>query len=991
MAEEFIKVRGARSHNLKNIDVDIPKHKLVVITGLSGSGKSSLAFDTIYAEGQRRYVESLSAYARQFLGLMEKPDVDLIEGLSPAISIDQKTAGHNPRSTVGTITEIYDYLRLLFARAGHPRSPVTGARLQKQTVQEIVDTIAGLPKSRSLDELKLMLLAPVIKNRKGTYEELFNRLLGQGFARVRVDGQLYSLEEDIKLDKQIKHNIEVVVDRLVIRLSTAEDADQLKRITDSVEQCINLAEGEVLVNLTDTNEDLFFSENLVDPATGQSFSVIEPHSFSFNSPFGACPQCNGLGNINEIDSKLVYNPRLTIAEGGIFPWSRSADNSDSWYMKILQGVADAEGFSLKTQIGKLTEDQLHKVLYGTGEKIYKINFERPDQRGISEYNTRFEGVINNLLRRYEQTDSDIIRREIEEYMVSKPCPTCQGYRLKHEALAVTVRGLNIVDVGNMSIQQACDWVNGLQNGKTVDLPITSIIESLFKINKIEATDDELTNQEREIVKQVFKEILDRLNFLVSVGLNYLTLNRTAKTLSGGEAQRIRLASQIGTGLSGVLYVLDEPSIGLHQRDNDRLLKTLFRLKDLGNSVLVVEHDEDTIRHADHVIDIGPGAGEHGGKVVFTGTPEELMASESTTGQYIGGKKKIVREDIYSEIKKLGIKIKPREDKQWFNIENVRHHNLKGVDLEVPLGRFVCITGVSGSGKSSLINEVMYPLLAQHLYGSKVEIGSYGNVRGLDLFDKVIDIDQSPIGRTPRSNPATYTNVFGDIRTIFAGTKEAKVRGYLPGRFSFNVKGGRCENCQGDGVIKIEMQFLPDVYVTCEVCNGKRYNRDTLQVDFKGKNIADVLDMTIEEATEFFANVPKIYSKLKTLLDVGLGYIKLGQPATTLSGGEAQRIKLASELTKRSTGKTIYILDEPSTGLHFEDIRKLLIVLHSLVAQGNTVVVIEHNLDIIKTADWIVDLGPEGGEEGGQILAAGTVKDIKNTPGSYTGEWLTKLS
>jgi excinuclease ABC subunit A len=992
MAEEFIRVRGARAHNLKNINLDIPKNKLVVITGLSGSGKSSLAFDTIYAEGQRRYVESLSAYARQFLGLMEKPDVDLIEGLSPAISIDQKSAGHNPRSTVGTVTEIYDYLRLLYARVGHPRSPVTGERLTRQTVQQIVDRILHLPQEQDQPEVKIMLLAPLVKNRKGTYEELFARLLGQGYVRARVNKEIYSLEEDIKLDRYQKHSIEVVVDRLIVKPADREDKEFIKRLTDSVELTLNLGEEEMLLNLVDSNEDIFFSEKLVDPASGQSFPEIEPHTFSFNSPHGACPTCSGLGVIKEIDPLAIYNPRLTIAEGGIYPWSRSADNMDSWYMKLLGKVADEVGFSLRTPLGKLSAEHLQIILYGNGEKIYNLKFDRPDNRGVAAYNAKFEGVIPNLLRRYQETDSDQIRKEIEEYMDDKVCNTCKGYRLKLEALSVTIRGLNIVDVGNMSIQDAFDWVTALQQTQPVTKLHDSIITKLFTMPPVSPEVDDLTGQEIEIAKQVFKEILDRLNFLVSVGLNYLNLNRSANTLSGGESQRIRLASQIGTGLSGVLYVLDEPSIGLHQRDNDRLLATLERLKQLGNSVLVVEHDDDTIKAADYVIDMGPGAGEHGGEVAFAGTYAQMMQKPtSITGEYLAGKKQITNERLDKAIAAIGIKAKPKNNPNRLRIFGATHHNLKNVDLEIPLGKFIAVTGVSGSGKSSLINDILYPVLARELNGSKAKPGTFREYRGVEHLDKIINIDQSPIGRTPRSNPATYTGVFTEIRNIFAMTSESKTRGYKPGRFSFNVKGGRCEHCQGDGVIRIEMQFLPDVYVTCEVCNGQRYNRDTLQIDYKGKNIAQVLEMTIEEATEFFTNITMIHNRLKTLMDVGLGYIRLGQSATTLSGGEAQRIKLAAELSKRSTGKTMYILDEPSTGLHFDDIYKLLIVLHSLVAQGNSVLVIEHNLHIVKTADWVIDLGPEGGDKGGEIIAEGTVEQIINTPNSYTGQWLKKMS
>ncbi|MCA9386977.1 excinuclease ABC subunit UvrA [Candidatus Dojkabacteria bacterium] len=1005
MADEFIKVRGARTNNLKNINVDIPKDKLTVITGLSGSGKSSLAFDTIYAEGQRRYVESLSAYARQFLGLMEKPDVDLIEGLQPAISIDQKSTGHNPRSTVGTVTEIYDYLRLLFARLGHPRSPVTGRRLQKQTVQQIVDRILDYSDIIG-EEVKLMILSPVIKNRKGTYEELFTRFLSQGFVRIRVDGHMYNLEEDIKLDRFVKHNIDLVIDRLVIKNDSKDDEAFVKRLTDSVELAINNGDGELLVNIVDesqraklgdikltANGDIFYSEKLVDPETGESFPEIEPHSFSFNSPHGACKTCIGLGSIKEIDQSLIYNPRLTIMEGGIYPWTRVIENESSYTMNLIQAVAEDKGIDLRKPIGELSEEHFNIVMFGTGSKKYAVNYTNSNGE-TNRWNSKFEGVIPNLMRRYEETDSDYIRKEIEQYMIEKECPTCLGYRLKKESLSVTIAGSNIVDVTNMSINDAFDWISSLADeSKKLDRKEESILQKIFEFKEISSEDDMPTAQEREIGTQIFKEISMRLNFLISVGLDYLTLSRTARTLSGGEAQRIRLASQIGTGLTGVLYVLDEPSIGLHQKDNEKLIKTLENLRDIGNTVVVVEHDEDTINQADYVVDIGPGAGEHGGAVVAVGSTDNIKAvSESITGQYLSGKKTIDKEEIYEEIEKLDSlgEIKPKNNKNSLKLTNLTHNNLKGFDLEIPLGKMVCVTGVSGSGKSSTINDILYPVLSKHIYGSKTVPGAYGSVQGLEHIDKVIDIDQSPIGKTPRSNPATYTGVFTQIRELFAGTKEARARGYKAGRFSFNVKGGRCEKCQGAGVIQISMQFLPDVYVTCDECHGHRYNRETLQIDYKGKNISDVLNMTVEEGAIFFENISSIATKLKTLLDVGLGYIRLGQAATTLSGGESQRVKLASELAKRSTGKTMFILDEPTTGLHFEDVRKLLIVLHGLVAKGNSVVVIEHNLDVIKTADWIIDLGPEGGEKGGTIVAMGTPDDVANTEGSYTGEWLKRL-
>ena len=931
-----IKIRGARTNNLKNISLDIPKNKLTVITGLSGSGKSSLAFDTIYAEGQRKYVESLSAYARQFLGLMEKPDVDTIEGLSPAISIDQKSSGHNPRSTVGTVTEIYDYLRLLFARVGHPRSPITGRRLEKQTVQQIVDDILSYSEKFSSD-IKVMLLSPLIRNRKGTYEELFSRFLSQGYVRVRVDGQTYNLEEEIKIDKFVKHNIELIVDRLAIKADSKEDKDFIKRLTDSVELALNLGDGEILVNIPDYKKepvtklkindknDVFYSEKLVDPETGESFTEIEPHSFSFNSPFGACPVCHGLGSIKEIDPSNIYNPRLTIAEGGIYPWARIVENEDSYNYNLLEEVAKKEGFSLRVPIGKLSEKEINLVLFGAGDNEYTITYTNfMGQR--KTHSTKFEGVIPNLTRRYYETDSEYIKSEIEQYMIEKSCDACHSYRLKNDVLAVTIRGRNIVDIGNMSIKEAFDWMKDLAESKKPEDDGKTILKEIFNFASINPKDDDISEQEKIIGKQIFKEIKTRLNFLVSVGLDYLTLNRAARTLSGGESQRIRLASQIGTGLTGVLYVLDEPSIGLHQKDNSKLIDTLERLKELGNTVIVVEHDEDTMRKADHIVDIGPGAGEHGGRIIAEGKVEDIeKVEESLTGQYLSGKIKITKDAILKEVKKINngslANIKPQNHNSKLVISGVKHHNLKGVDVEIPLGKFVCITGVSGSGKSSLINDVLYKALAKHLYRAKDVPGEYNELRGLENIDKVIDIDQSPIGRTPRSNPATYIGMFNLIRDIFAQTKESKVRGYKPGRFSFNVKGGRCEKCEGAGLIKISMQFLPDVYVTCETCKGQRFNRETLQIDYKGKTIADVLNMTVEEGVEFFSSINTISSKLQTLQDVGLGYIKLGQGATTLSGGESQRVKLSSELSKRSTGKTLYILDEPTTGLHFEDVTK----------------------------------------------------------------------
>ncbi|NNU99330.1 excinuclease ABC subunit UvrA [Geobacillus sp. DSP4a] len=934
---EKIIVKGARAHNLKNIDVEIPRGKLVVLTGLSGSGKSSLAFDTIYAEGQRRYVESLSAYARQFLGQMEKPDVDAIEGLSPAISIDQKTTSRNPRSTVGTVTEIYDYLRLLFARIGRPICPTHGIEIQSQTIEQMVDRLLAYP-----ERTKMQILAPIVSGKKGTHAKTLEDIRKQGYVRVRIDGEMRELTEDIELEKNKKHSIDVVVDRIVIKDGIAS------RLADSLETALKLADGKVVVDVIGEGE-LLFSEKHACPYCGFSIGELEPRLFSFNSPFGACPDCDGLGVKLEVDLDLVIpNDELTLKEHAIAPWE---PQSSQYYPQLLEAVCRHYGIPMDVPVKELPKEQLDKILYGSGgEPIY---FRYTNDFGqVREQYIAFEGVIPNVERRYRETSSDYIREQMEKYMAEQPCPTCQGYRLKKESLAVLVGGKHIGEVTAMSVTEALAFFDGL----------------------------ELTEKEAQIARLILREIRDRLGFLQNVGLDYLTLSRSAGTLSGGEAQRIRLATQIGSRLTGVLYVLDEPSIGLHQRDNDRLIATLKSMRDLGNTLIVVEHDEDTMLAADYLIDIGPGAGIHGGEVVAAGTPEEVMDNpNSLTGQYLSGKKFI---PIPAE--------RRRPDGRWLEVVGAREHNLKNVSVNIPLGTFVAVTGVSGSGKSTLVNEVLYKALAQKLHRAKAKPGEHRDIRGLEHLDKVIDIDQSPIGRTPRSNPATYTGVFDDIRDVFASTNEAKVRGYKKGRFSFNVKGGRCEACHGDGIIKIEMHFLPDVYVPCEVCHGKRYNRETLEVTYKGKNIAEVLDMTVEDALDFFASIPKIKRKLETLYDVGLGYMKLGQPATTLSGGEAQRVKLAAELHRRSNGRTLYILDEPTTGLHVDDIARLLDVLHRLVDNGDTVLVIEHNLDVIKTADYIIDLGPEGGDRGGQIVAVGTPEEVAEVEESHTGRYLKPI-
>ncbi len=931
-----ISIKGAREHNLKNIDVEIPRDKLVVITGLSGSGKSSLAFDTIYAEGQRRYVESLSAYARQFLGLMEKPDVDQIDGLSPAISIDQKSASRNPRSTVATVTEVYDYLRLLFARIGVPHNPKTGEVLTKQTSQQIVDLILEYPK-----DTKIILLAPIVKDKKGEHRHLLDEIQKAGYSRVRLDGNIIPIDEVPDLDRQKKHTIEVVTDRLTV------DKDNPQRLVESVEAALHLGDGVITVQNFDTKKEQLYSEHYTTEDSDFALPEIEPRLFSFNSPHGACPNCMGLGTLLVVDPDLIIpNRRLSILEGAIRPWSRTTQRLN-WYTKLLQAVADKNGFSLQRPVDELTKDQLYLVLYGTGDE--PVGVPGPGGR---IYKTKFEGIIPNLERRYRESDSDFVKREIEKYMTTQICGVCSGKRLKPEVLAITIQDKSIADIAEMTVEQSLDYYKKLK----------------------------LVDNELKISKQIIKEILARLMFLNDVGLGYLSLDRSANTLAGGEAQRIRLATQIGSSLMGVLYILDEPSIGLHQRDNDRLIATLKRLRDLGNTVIVVEHDEDTIRAADYVLDIGPAAGEHGGEVVAAGTPQKVASNKkSLTGQYLTGTKKI---EVPRQRRKPSGKA--------LKIVDATEHNLKNITVEIPLGIMTVVTGVSGSGKSSLINDILARRLSQEYHRSQEPAGKCKAIEGTEHLDKVIDIDQSPIGRTPRSNPATYTGAFNDIRELFAMVPEAKIRGYTAGRFSFNVKGGRCENCKGDGIIKIEMHFLPDVYVTCDVCHGKRYNREALEILYKGKNISDVLEMTVEEAAEFFQNIPAVNRKLETLNNVGLGYIKLGQPATTLSGGEAQRIKLASELSRRATGRTLYILDEPTTGLHFEDVRRLLEVLNALVAMGNSVLIIEHNLDVIKCADWLIDLGPEGGSGGGQVVGVGTPEKIATLKESHTGQYLKRL-
>ena len=950
MADQLI-IRGAREHNLKDVSIDLPRDSLIVFTGLSGSGKSSLAFDTIFAEGQRRYVESLSAYARQFLGQMDKPDVDFIEGLSPAVSIDQKSTSKNPRSTVGTITEVYDYLRLLYARAGRPHCPTCGAPIERQTPQQIVDRVLALEEGR-----RFQVLAPVIRGRKGEYVELFKQLQTQGFSRVRVNGETYPLDEPPQLDKQKKHTIEVVIDRLAVKESAK------RRLTDSVETALQLAGGLVVLDFVDLeardpHREMRFSEKMSCPNEHPiDTDELEPRSFSFNSPFGACPVCHGLGTRMEVDPELVVpNPQATLGEGAIQPWSQA--HVADYFLRLMGALGEELGFDLNTPWEDLSAPAQRSILDGHSTKVHVVTRNRYGRQRA--YYAEFEGVRTYIERRHREAESDTSRERFEGFMREVPCPACGGSRLKPVSMAVTLGGhrenggKNIAEVCALPINEAADYLRHL----------------------------DLTTRERQIGEQVLKEIQERLNFLLDVGLDYLSLDRPSGSLSGGEAQRIRLATQIGAGLVGVLYVLDEPSIGLHQRDNHRLIETLVRLKDLGNTLIVVEHDEDTIRVADWVVDIGPGAGEHGGQVVHSGSVEGLLSHpDSMTGQYLSGRREIPVPEVR----------RPRTKDRELTVHGAREHNLRDIDVSFPLGLFVAVTGVSGSGKSTLVNDILYTSLAKQIYNARAVPGRHQRISGLEHVDKVIHVDQSPIGRTPRSNPATYTGVFDHIRKLFASTPEAKMRGYLQGRFSFNVKGGRCEACAGDGTIKIEMNFLPDVYVPCEVCHGARYNRETLEVHYKGKTIAEVLDMPIEEAAEFFAAVPAIARHMKTLVEVGLGYVRLGQPATTLSGGEAQRVKLSSELQKRSTGRTVYVLDEPTTGLHFEDIRKLLLVLGRLVDQGNSVLVIEHNLDVIKTADWLVDMGPEGGSRGGMVVAEGTPEAVAAHPDSFTGEFLAPL-
>ena len=977
MALDKLVVRGAREHNLKNITIEIPRDKLVVITGLSGSGKSSLAFDTIYAEGQRRYVESLSAYARQFLGLMEKPNVDQIEGLSPAISIDQKGSGRNPRSTVGTVTEVYDYLRLLYARVGQPHCPTCGEPISQQSATQIVDSIMEMPEGS-----RILILAPLIKDRKGHHKNVFEDLQKQGYVRVRVNGEIYEVTETPELDRYKMHTIEAVVDRLVVHHHEPDPENpdtpsaDLTRLSDSVETALRLGEGVLIlsdVSDRDNPKDRTYSEHFSCIKCGTSLPEIEPRTFSFNSPHGACPTCTGLGSLQEFDPELILDEELSLADGGVIAWRRQGeDDNDGYYGQVLQAVGRQFAIPFNVPIKELSAKQRDIILYGPPRKD-KIRIEYKTGSGDTRYyDTGFSGVLPSLQRRYQETSSEYIRTKLEEYMSVRPCPTCGGKRLRPEALSVFIDGQSIYDVTNRAVDETLAWIHRLQGSST---PAQASVNG-----NGHSSPAILSQRQQTIAQQVLKEIAARLGFMVNVGLDYLTLNRTAVTLSGGESQRIRLATQIGSQLMGVLYILDEPSIGLHQRDNARLIDTLQGMRDLGNTVLVVEHDEDTIRAADWVVDMGPGAGEHGGYVVASLPQDKFVYSpESLTAQYLRGEKRI---EIPAE--------RREGNGNYLTIRGASENNLRNVDVQIPLGKFVAVTGVSGSGKSTLVVEVLYKRLAQLMYRAKDRPGKHIAIEGIEYIDKIIEIDQSPIGRTPRSNPATYVGLFTYLRELYASLPEAKTRGYKPGRFSFNIKGGRCETCQGDGIIRIEMQFLPDVYVPCEECKGKRYNRETLEIKFRGKSIAEALEMTVEEGLEFFQNIPRIRNKLETLNAVGLGYVKLGQPATTLSGGEAQRIKLSKELSRRATGNTFYILDEPTTGLHFEDVRKLLMVLHELVNMGNTVLVIEHNLDVIKSCDWLIDMGPEGGNKGGYILAEGTPEHIAAYPKSYTGHFLAPI-
>lgn len=996
MTNDKIIIKGARQHNLKNIDLEIPKNKLVVFTGISGSGKSSLAFDTLYAEGQRRYVESLSAYARQFLGVMDKPDVDYIEGLSPAISIDQKAASHNPRSTVGTTTEIYDYLRLLFARVGHPHCPICGREISRMSVQQIAEAAISKIKDSSKKQYRFFVMAPVVKDRKGEFTSLFEDLRKKGFSRVRIDGHLRDLSEDFMLLKNNKHTIDVVVDRLAldkqslilaeahikrslpsagadVKKSVAqrspeqsEGSNYYSRMIQSIETAAKIGEGSVIISeVLDASldfpqnpkklEDHLYSERFACPIDNIALSEVEPRLFSFNSPHGACPECTGLGSLLEIDPESILNPILSILEGGILPWSKLGTN-ETWFTRLIEAVGKEYGFGMNTRLGELSDEARKVLLYGAGNKEFSVEGKNRQGRWTSFYST-FKGLVENLKERYRDTESEWVKSEIEKYMVREICPKCKGARLKDESLSVTVDQLNIAELTTMAIREALEWTKTL-GGISI-----------------------LSGREQQIAKAILKEIISRLQFLVDVGLDYLTLDRPSMTLAGGESQRIRLASQIGSGLSGVLYVLDEPSIGLHQRDNTRLITTLKKLRELGNTVIVNEHDAETMLESDYMFEIGPGAGEHGGRIVAQGTPADILKNpDSLTGKYLSGRKKI---EILPESKR-------GEDLGVLEVVKASEHNLKNISVKFPLGQLISITGVSGSGKSTLVHDVLFKSLAQKFYRAKEKPGKHEQILGIENLDKVVLVDQSPIGRTPRSNPATYTGAFTFIRELFASSPEAKIRGYGPGRFSFNVKGGRCEVCEGDGQIKIEMQFLPDVFVTCEGCDGKRYNREALEIHFKDKDISQVLDLTVEEALEFFTNIPQVKNKFSVLNEVGLGYIRLGQPATTLSGGEAQRIKLSSELSKRQTGRTVYILDEPTTGLHFADIERLLKILRRLVDLGNTVIIIEHNLDVVKNADWVIDLGPEGGVGGGTLVAEGTPAQIAKAKNSYTGQYLAKM-